>query len=152
MKRLFTILFILALALPAAVQHMLIEKEGSNNEIVSIDNLKRITFNGTIVVVELNDGTKSSNKMSVISSISFGDHTSIGVINPDKDELATYISNDEIAINCKAGSLVTIYNMTGTQVLCIRLDLEYGKINIASLPKGIYIVKVNTKTIKIARR
>ena len=64
MKRLFTILFILALALPAAAQHMLIEKEGSNNEIVSIDNLKRITFNGTIVDVELTDGTKTSNKMS----------------------------------------------------------------------------------------
>ena len=51
MKKLFTILLILASALPVTAQQMLIEKEGSNNEIVNLGNLKQITFNGNTVTV-----------------------------------------------------------------------------------------------------
>ena len=60
MKKLFTILFVLAFTLPATAQQMIIEKNGSNNEIVNLDNLKQITFSGTTVNVELTNGAKSS--------------------------------------------------------------------------------------------
>ena len=52
MKKLFTILFVLAFTLPATAQQMIIEKNGSNNEIVNLDNLKQITFSGTTVNVD----------------------------------------------------------------------------------------------------
>ena len=152
MKKLFIMLGILALTLPAAAQHMLIEKIGSNNEIVSLENLKQITFSGSTVNVELTDGTKSSTDMAAIDVISFGDYTTIGQIRPEGGELAAYISSDEIAIDGKAGSHVTIYNVTGTQVLNTRLDADYGQISIANLPKGIYIVKCNERTAKIVKR
>ena len=48
MKKLFTILFVLAFTLPATAQQMIIEKNGSNNEIVNLDDLKQITVSGTI--------------------------------------------------------------------------------------------------------
>ena len=143
---------ILALTLPAAAQHMLIEKSGSNNEIISIEDLKQITFSGTTVNVELTDGTRSSTEMSAIDVISFGDYTAIGPIRPEEGELAAYVSSDEIAIDGKAGSHVTIYNVVGTQVLNTRLDADYGQISIANLPKGIYIIKCNERTAKIVKR
>ena len=152
MKRLFIILGILALTIPAAAQHMLIEKSGSNNEIVSLEKLKQITFSGTTVNVELTDGTKSSTGMSAIDVITFGDYTAIRQTKPEGGELAAYISSDEIAIDGKAGSHVTIYNVTGTQVLNTCLRADYGHISIANLPKGIYIVKCDERTAKIVKR
>ncbi len=152
MKKLFTILLILASALPVTAQQMLIEKEGSNNEIVNLGNLKQITFNGNTVTVEQNDGTKSDNAMSAISRISFGNYTTIGKTIPCSDALVTYITSDEIAVNCEAGSPVTIYNVVGNQVLCTRLNADYATISIANLPKGIYIVKANDRSAKIIRR
>lgn len=152
MKKLFTILFVLALTLPATAQQMIIKKNGSNSEIVNLDNLKQITFSGTIVNVEQTDGTKSSTSMSAIDAISFGDYTAIGQVRPADGELVAYISSDEIAVNCKAGSLVTIYNIVGTQVLSVRIGADYGSISIANLPKGIYIVKADNRTAKIVRR
>ena len=152
MKKLFTILLILASALPVTAQQMLIEKEGSSNEIVNLGNLKQITFNGTTVTVEQNDGTKSDNAMSAISRISFGNYTTIGETIPCSDALVTYITSDEIAVNCEAGSPVTIYNVVGNQVLCTRLNADYATISIANLPKGIYIVKANDRSAKIIRR
>ena len=152
MKKTVTILLLLLSCLPAAAQQMLIEKIGSNNEIVSLENLKQITFSGSIVNVELTDGTKSSTDMAAIDVISFGDYTTIGQIRPEGGELAAYVSSDEIAIDGKAGSHVTIYNVVGTQVLNTRLDADYGQISIANLPKGIYIIKCNERTAKIVKR
>ena len=152
MKKTVTILLLLLSCLPAAAQQMLIEKIGSNNEIVSLENLKQITFSGSIVNVELTDGTKSSTDMAAIDVISFGDYTTIGQIGPEGGELAAYVSSDEIAIDGKAGSHVTIYNVVGTQVLNTRLDADYEQISIANLPKGIYIIKCNERTAKIVKR
>ncbi|MBR4065862.1 MAG: T9SS type A sorting domain-containing protein [Bacteroidaceae bacterium] len=152
MKKIFTILLVLAGTLPVAAQHILIDKSGSNNEVVNISDLRQITFDGTTVTVEQNDGTASSNDMSVINRISFGDYTAIGQVKPDDGALVTYISSDKIAVNGYAGSQVTIYNIVGSQVLNTRLSADYGTISIAGLPKGIYIVKTNDRTAKIIRR
>lgn len=153
MKKVFSIILLaIATTLPAAAQQMLIDKEGSSNEVINLDNLKQITFNGTTVTVEQNDGTTSSNEMSVINCISFGDHTAIDKIIAGNKGLVTYITSDEIAVNCEAGNQVTIYNVVGNQVLCTRLGADYATISIANLPKGIYIVKANDRTAKIIRR
>ena len=124
MKKIFTILLMLA-ALPAAAQQMLVDKNIGENEIVDLDNLKQITF---------------------------GDYTAIGDVKENSEELITYVSSDEIAVNCAAGSTVTIYSLVGTQVLNVRLGSDYGRISIASLPKGVYIVKAQERTAKIVRR
>lgn len=152
MKKILAILFILSVALPAAAQQMLIDKSDNNNEVIDLGDLKEITFNGTTVNVTKTDGTTSSILMSAINAISFGDYTDIEPVKPGNGELVAYISGNMIAVNSEAGSLVTIYNVIGTQVLCTRLDKEYGQISIASLPKGIYIVKANNRTAKIVRR
>ena len=152
MKKTVTILLLLLSCLPAAAQQMLIEKHDNNHEIVNLDNLKEITFTDNMVNVEQKDGTRNCNTMSAISSISFGDYTAIEQIRPACGELVSYVSKDEIAINCESGAQVTIYNVMGTQILSTHLNAAYGKVSIADLPKGIYIVKANEKTAKIVKR
>lgn len=152
MKKFLTILLLLTATLPAAAQHMLIEKGGSNNEIVSLDKFRQMTFSGTTVTIEQTDGTKSSAEMSAISTISFGDYTAIEQIKPGRERLVAHITGDAIAVNAKAGSTVTIYNVAGNQILSTRLGTDCGSISLAGLPKGIYIIEADNRTAKIIRQ
>jgi hypothetical protein len=150
-KTLILLFFAIVATLPVTAQHMMVEKNGLENEIITLDNLKEITFNGTTINIEQTDGTISSTSMEDISRIYFGDFSSIDNIGV-KEKLIEYISYDEIAINCPAGTTVTIYSVTGAQIVKTRMDADGGEISIAGIPQGIYIVKANDRTAKFVRR
>ena len=145
------ILFAITVVLPASAQQMLIEKVGYENEIISLDNLKQITFDGATVKIEQTDGRISSTSMEYIDRILFGDFTSIDNIGSN-NALVDYISRDEITINCEAGTGIAIYSVTGMTLLNVRSEADRKQISIANLPKGIYILKVGGQTVKITKR
>lgn len=151
MKKLLFILSLIAFAGTATAQHMVVETAGGN-EVFTLDNLKQITFNGTTVNIEQSNGAKSSASMGNIKRIYFDDMSSIADINAQGGDLVEYISFDEIAINSEAGSMVTVYSLTGAQLLTRRIDTQGETISIAALPQGIYIVKANGRTTKIIKR
>ena len=140
------------MATVATAQHMVVEMTDSNSQVMKLEDLKQITFNGTTVNIEQTNGTKSSASMGSIERIYFADLSSIADINSEDENLVTYISTDEIAINSNGGSLVAIYNLTGAQLLIRRIDAQGEAISIAGLPQGIYIVKANERTTKIIKR
>lgn len=152
MKKLFIIIILAVLTIPATAQQMVVEKAVGESEAITLDNLKQMTFDGTTVNIEQTDGSKSSIAMGDISRIYFGDLSSITGIGQQAGRLVEYISFDEIAINSDAGSMVTVYSATGAQLLTKRLDSRAGIISIAGLPRGIYIVQANGKTEKIIKR
>ena len=152
MKRLLFIISLLAIAGTATAQHMVVETAGHEDNVITIENLKQITFDGTTVNIELKDGSNSSASMGDIERIYFADLSSVADINSQDENLVTYISTDEIAINSNGGSLVAIYNLTGAQLLIRRIDAQGEAISIAGLPQGIYIVKANERTTKIIKR
>lgn len=151
MKKLLFIISLLAIAGTATAQHMVVETAGGN-EVFTLDNLKQITFNGTTVNIEQSNGAKSSASMGNIKRIYFDDMSSIADINAQGGDLVEYLSHDDIAINSEAGSMVTVYSLTGAQLLTRRIDTQGEAISIAGLPQGIYIVKANERTTKIIKR
>ena len=151
MKKLLFIISFIAIAGTATAQHMVVETAGGN-EVFTLENLKQITFNGTTVNIEQSNGEKSSASMGDIKRIYFDDMSSIADINAQDNNLVEYLSHDEIAINSQAGSIVTIYNLTGAQLLTRRIDAQGETISIAGLPQGIYIVKAEERTTKIIKR
>ena len=150
-KTLTVILFAIATALPASAQQMLIEKTGYENEIISLDNLKQITFDGTTVNIEQTDGKTSSTSMEYIDRISFGNFTSIDNVE-SVGALVDYVSRDIISVECVTGTEIAIYSVTGMRLLDISSEAGRRQISIANLPKGIYILKIGDKTAKIAKR
>ena len=152
MKKLLFIISLLAIAGTATAQHMVVERDGQENKVFSLESLKQITFDGTIVNMELNDGTKSSTSMGNIKRIYFSDLSSIVKMPAQSENFVVYLSTDEIAINSEAGSTVVIYGLTGTQLLTRRIDTQGEAVSIADLPQGIYIVKANGRTTKIIKR
>ena len=151
MKKLLFIISLLAIAVTATAQHMVVETAGGN-EVFTLENLKQITFSGTTVNIEQTDGTTSSASMGSIERIYFSDLSSIADMPAQSGNLVEYISFDEIAINSEAGSTVVIYGLTGTQLLTRRIDTQGEAVSIAALPQGIYIVKANGRTTKIIKR
>ena len=151
MNKLLFIISFIAIAGTATAQHMVVETAGGN-EVFTLENLKQITFNGTTVNIEQSNGEKSSASMGDIKRIYFDDMSSIADINAQDNNLVEYLSHDEIAINSQAGSIVTIYNLTGAQLLTRRIDAQGETISIAGLPQGIYIIKAEERTTKIIKR
>ena len=140
------------MATVATAQHMVVEMTDSNSQVMKLEDLKQITFDGTTVNIEQTDGTKSSTSMGYIGRIYFGDHSSITDMPAHSENLVEYLTTDEIAINSEAGSTVVIYGLTGVQLLTRRIDTQGEAISIAGLPQGIYIVKANGRTTKIIKR
>ena len=152
MKKLLLIISLTAIAATVTAQHLVVEKAGFENGIIALDNLKQITFDGTTVNIEQNDGTLSNAAMGDISRIYFNDFSSIHGTLQQSDRLVEYLSADEVAINASAGSTVSIYSLTGAQLLTTRLNAQGGTMSIANLPQGVYIIKANERTAKIIRR
>lgn len=151
MKKIIPLIAAIFMATPSFSQQMMIEGT-SENTVVELDALRRITFNGSDVNVLQTNGTTYTAPMSDISRIYFGDFTAIEDIEITGKELITYISADEIAVNCPAGEVINIYNINGSHILQVHQQEESGSISIAQLPKGIYLLQAAGKTAKFIKR
>ena len=153
MKKLLTLLILMVAALSVSAQHIIVLKTDNATQAVELQKFRRMTFVGTSVNIMQTDGTVTSADMSDITRLYFGDYT--GIENVDFNggkELVAYISPDEIAVNCEAGKEIAIYNVSGTMVLKEIQDSEGGRVSIANLPKGIYLLRANGQTVKIIKR
>ena len=153
MKRFLIIAILFIAAIPSFAQRIVLEKNDSGKQAVALQNFRRITFNGSTVNIAQNDGTIIGTEMSDIAKIYFDDYTRIGEVdfNEGKD-LISYISSDEIAVNCKAGEEIEIYNVSGSMVQQKIQESDGGSISIANLPKGIYLLRANRQTVKLIKK
>lgn len=152
MKKAYISLILLILAtLPTMAQQIIVEKNG-NTETIEFAKLDKITFSGTTVKILQTDGTATDTSMGDIDRISFSNYSNIGNMEAMNNSFVSYISNDAIAVNSNAGETITIYNIIGTELICIRQKSANGIISISQLPKGIYIIKSNDQTAKFVKR
>lgn len=79
-------------------------------------------------------GLESSNRQSVLSFSIYP--------NP---------ANTEITVTAPANSSLVIYNYLGTVVLSKTLQTTESKLDISSLPTGVYMVKVGEKVVKLMK-
>lgn len=153
MKKLLTLLILMVATLSVSAQHIIVINTDNASQAVELQKFRRMTFSGTTVNIMQTDGTIASADMSDITRIYFGDYT--GVKNVDFNsgkELVSYISADEVAVNCEAGKEIVIYNVSGTMVLKGVQNSDGGSVSIANLPKGIYLLRANGQTVKIIKR
>jgi len=155
MRRFLTIVISIFLALPAISQDArtnLIIKTNAGEQTVQFDDLRRITFNATTVQIEKFDGSTISNDMANIIYLSATSNTTNILAPQTSDKLVENISSDAITVNCASGTTVQIYNMSGSHIATRRLDADNGIISIATLPKGIYILRADERTAKFLKR
>lgn len=151
MKKILPFIAAALMAAPSFSQQMVIET-GNTNSVIELDALRRITFIGSDVNVLQTNGTTFTTPMSEITRIYFGNSTAIDDIEITGNNLITYISSDEIVVNCLAGETINIYNINGSHIFQVRQQEDCGSISIAQLPKGIYLLQTAGKTAKFIKR
>ncbi len=146
------LIFTSAILLPVYSQQIIVAKNNNTQDAVSIDALRKITFNGTTVTLVQNNGNTIDSEMSDIERVYFANTSGIEYVASSSKELVQFLSPEEIAVNCRAGEIITIYNVSGSQILSVHQEADGGRISIASLPKGIYLLRAGGQTAKFIRR
>lgn len=150
MKRFLITLSLSLLLLPTMAQDIYVESNG-NNTTISFNSFEKITFKGTTVTILETGGKENSYNMGDIDRIHFG-HYQSGISENMQKEAIRHISNEEIEVNGNYGTMLYLYDITGTQLFCTCLKNSSTVISLSQYPKGIYIVKVDEQTYKIVKR
>ncbi len=115
---------------------------------ISLPVVQKISFENNYVVVTTANG-KYSYPISIMDKISFNTRDIDTAIEglPEQAEDLTYKSG-KLAV--KGDGLLRIYNTSGT-LLNIANVKEGANVNLNNLPAGVYIVRMNDKTIKVRK-
>lgn len=155
MKKLYMLFASLLFAAGVSAQqetlYLNIEKTDNSIESINATTLQRITFNGSKVAFQSTDGVVE-NDMQDIVRITPHNSTGISQTTGTAGDLVHILSPDAIAVNCPAGSTITIYSLSGSVIMQTRQSAENGTINTAALSKGIYLLRANGRTAKFIKR
>ena len=153
MKKLIIFFTFTLLTIPAMSQSQItIEKANGDTQTMLWESFRKITFDGEKVNILSNKGENISSPMADIMRITTT-LVETGIETPAENcGLLNFLSSDEIAVNCQAGELVCVYSLSGSIVLSQRLFNDNGCINVAHLPKGVYLLQANGRTVKFLKR
>jgi len=128
-------------------------KDGTQ-KISSINSVGKLTVSDQNLVIKLTDGTASTYLLTAIQKIIFDNSTEVNNIANQK-ELLLYPNpaTDFILLkNAVEGqSNITIYSMDGALLASTNIYDPNQQIDISSLPKGLYILKVNNQVLKFSK-
>ncbi|MBO4907079.1 MAG: hypothetical protein J5486_08630 [Bacteroidaceae bacterium] len=115
---------------------------------VALNEVRRITFNGTEMLVTTTDGTTENVALSTLSSLSFtSTATAIRNLNTENCQ-SLQLQSDRVVVAGKG--LLKLYNGSGVLVRQIFVDSSRSELNLEGLPHGIYIARLGTQSLKIA--
>jgi hypothetical protein len=99
-----------------------------------------------------NDGNRSSSKASVrVTTLEGGSSTNLDVINDRKLNVYPNPFAGYITISSELENQIVIYNVSGQIVLNAKIPAGSHRIDTQALPKGTYVLKSDTKAMKIIK-
>lgn len=150
-KYLLVLAAFLALSANMAGQSIVInEKEGSPVEI-SVEGLRSITFDDGRMVATYDDGTTESYVMSEISRLDFEETSGVKMVSLMEGKVSYSASTGLLVVGNTEGGTLSIMDLGGTVVMEQKLESPVETIDLSSLQKGVYLLRLDSKTIKIVR-
>jgi hypothetical protein len=127
----------------------------TENEKYGTDELHKIAFNGDEVKAYFTDGTEKTYDFSSLQRIYFTDPTEVETIGKEA-ELYIYPNpvNDEVHLTgVPDDAQLSIINLNGTTIMTPqKASNGTAQINVSSLNKGIYFLRVNQKMVKFIKQ
>jgi hypothetical protein len=125
----------------------------SINSLVS--SVKKLTFSGSSVIVQKTDATSDTYGFSSIGKLTF-------LVSTGTDDPLASATNPCLYPNPATSfffikniqdeaMLVSVFNLDGSLLLSTRLSSTDERVDIGTLSKGIYIVKVNGTVLKLIK-
>jgi len=129
-------------------------KWDSSEKKIDLSTLNKITFTSSDLILNYQAGTAENVAKSDIRKLVFSSTTGVNQINAVKT-LQVYPNPAYEFIQVKnipdASYIATIYSITGSQVLSIRIYTISQQIDISSLSKGLYFLKINNQITKFTK-
>ena len=115
----------------------------------ALSDVRKITFNGTDVVITTTDGTSKTFAMDEISKMNF--HTQATAINDLKADAPVQFDGCILQVSAPNGATVAVYTATGSLATKTVVDGS-GQVSLSDLPKGVYMVKIGNNITKVLKR
>jgi hypothetical protein len=145
-------LLIFGLKANAQTQALNIANTDGSVKSVKLTDIKKINFSGSNMVLNLQSGTAESVLISGVNRMYFSLYTSLNNVfgssalsvfpNPALDIISFKNLTD-------TPTLISVFNVTGSKVC--DLLINNNSVDISSLRKGIYLMKVGTQIVKITK-
>jgi hypothetical protein len=125
---------------------------GNTEASVALSSLRKITFsNGAMELYNASGASLGTYTLSDLNMMYFS-ATPTGIQNANTNQFSAILSNGTLKINATVGSRISLYQTCGALVKSFSSAAEESEINMSSLPKGVYLLKVNSKVTKILNR
>jgi DNA-binding beta-propeller fold protein YncE len=152
MKKILLLVFVFFLSETSVMGQTLVinDKEGGTVEL-GLDKLRKITFKNGNLVATYQDGSTNSYVLSAIDKMNFANLTGVETVEVMEGHLA-YSAESGIAVVANSeGSKLSVYNLSGKVVFQKTIGSQIETIDLGELQKGLYLLRLDSKTIKIVR-
>jgi len=139
----------------ATLQNLIVQQKNGAQTTYTLSTVRKINFTGSTMSVVKTDATQADFTLSNVQNLQFGSSTT-AIKEASNAGLKGYPNPVKDAFNVAGISKVeniALYNISGNE-----LPLSYSQktngiqINTASLPQGLYLLRVNNQTIKIQKQ
>lgn len=145
-KMLFSLLLALPLLANADTYNYLNINSTSTAQSVALKTVKKITFEGTNLVVTATDGTVTTAALATLSNLTFSDiATSVRSTKSQTGQLCIEAGR----VVADGNGLLQLYNAGGQLVRSKQVNGIRSELNLDGLPHGIYIARLGNRTIKV---
>ena len=157
-KILFLLIVAVASVMTARAQSNLYvyTNDGNTEETVALVDIDKITFDGTNMVVATKTGAQKMFTLTAVKDFKFTPNSATGLMNLKAEAVAGPAISVQSGIIKVDGwdssrcATVYVYGVGGQQYYC-QPDWSGADIDISSLPKGVYIIKIENQTTKIRK-
>ncbi len=132
-------------------QSIVINENDGETATLNVDGLRSIQFKDGNMVATYSDGDTSTYALSDISRLDF-DGTSAVNMTTMMDGKITYSPENGLVIVANSEkSHLTVFSISGTTVMEKVMESQLESIDLSGLDKGIYLLRLDGRTIKIVR-
>lgn len=154
--RLLIFLLTINISCAQAQKSLIVKFRDSSQSGTLISTIDRITFSGGNLVLKKKDTTSGSLLLSEIDKLSFGVFSGVPEVTFDETSMHVYPSpatNYITLKNAPEGEVrITVYRLDGRILINKMLSDGTERIDISNLSRGIYLLKVNNKTLKFSKQ
>lgn len=153
---LFTFCLAVSTHLLLAQNNLVVRFKSGTQSFSLLSTVDRITFSGGSLLLKKTDASTSSLLLSDISRLTFGLYSEVNEITADQTGLGIYPSPATHYINLlnapQGEIVIMIFGLDGTTLMNKKLNSGMRQVDISSLAKGLYLLKVNNTTFKFVKQ
>lgn len=146
-------IFILGINASAQTISLDIKKVNGSDQSISLSSIRKINFSGSGLIINYMTGNIDSVEFSTIKLVAFSSITALNSPQLNTNLVAypnptsNYVFLKNLDFN---SSKVAIYSISGCKIADLPVSNNY--IDISNLSRGIYLLKINNRVLKISKQ